>query len=311
METRIDKIKKIFSTSGLHCFVYYSIRLMRLDSYLPDGIFLKLKYRCYTGRKLNLRKPCLYTEKLQWLKLYDHNPLYTQLVDKYEVKKFIRNKLGDNYIIPTLGVWDRFDDIDFDRLPNQFVLKCTHDSGGIVICKDKSNFNIPQAKVKLEESLKRDFYKSGREWPYKNVPRRIIAEKYMEDDETHELRDYKFFCFNGKPEVVFVASERQNEKAETKFDFFDMGYNHLDIRSGHPNAVLPPSKPSCFNEMKKLAEELSVGFSHVRIDFYQVNGAVYFGEFTLYHHSGFVLFEPENWNRYFGDLIILNNLEGK
>lgn len=251
---------------------------------------------------LNLETPKRYNEKLQWIKLYDRRDIYTTMVDKCEVKKYVASIIGDEYIIPTLAVWTNVDDIDIDKLPNQFVLKTTHDSGGVAICKDKNNFDLQKAKEKLQYSLKRDFYILGREWPYKNVPRRIIAEQYMEDVETKELRDYKFFCFNGVPKALFIATDRQNRK-EPYFDFFDMEFNHLDMRHGHPNAPHLPEKPKQFELMKELAAKLSKGYPHLRVDLYEVNGKVYFGELTLFHHTGMVNFEPEVWDDTFGEWI--------
>lgn len=303
-----SKINNIFSGNGLYYTIYYALRFTHLDYLLPDKTFLKLKYRCYTGRKLNLNPPVLYTEKLQWLKLYNRNQLLSKLVDKYEVKDYVSKMIGEQYVIPTIGVWNKVEDIDFQSLPNQFVLKCTHDSGGLVICRDKSKLDIIAAKKKLRKSLKNNFYMAGREWPYKNVPRRIIAEEYMEDQETGELRDYKFFCFDGDAKILFVATDRQNRE-EPFFDFYDMNYKHLNIRSGHPNANIPPAKPKNFELMKELASRLSKGFSHVRVDFYEVNGRVYFGEMTFFHHTGMVLFEPEEWNKTFGDWIKLTNID--
>jgi hypothetical protein len=202
-------------------------------------------------------------------------------------------------------VWDRFDDINFDLLPKQFVLKCTHDSGGLVIVKDKSKMDLKTVKKKINKSLKRNFYYIGREWPYKNVEPRILAEEYLEDHATSELRDYKFFCFNGEAKALFIASDRQNPTTETKFDFFDMQFQHLNFTNGHPNSEKVLSKPSTFDEMKHLAEVLSHNIPHVRVDFYDVDGKVYFGELTFSHWGGFVPFDPPEWDRTFGDWIIL------
>lgn len=257
------------------------------------------------GRRLNLQNPQTFSEKLQWLKLYDRRPEYTTMVDKYAVKKYVSDKIGEQYIIPTLGVWESFDEIDFSKLPNQFVLKCTHDSGGLVICKNKNTFDIQDAKAKIEKSLKNNYYYSSREWPYKKVKPRIIAEEYMEDTQTSELRDYKFFCFNGKVKMLFIASDRQSKNEETKFDFFDIDFKHIDVRNGHPNASVPPEKPSQFELMKTLAEKLSVDIPQVRVDFYEVDGRVYFGEITFFHWGGFVPFEPSKWDKTFGDWIEL------
>jgi len=300
---RIFRILMSFITSKKMRFIYLS-RLGLLNN-MDDEKYLKRLYRFEMGKNLCLESPETFNEKLQWLKLYDRKPEYTTMVDKHEVKKYIEKLIGGKYIIPTLGIWDRFEDIDFDALPNQFVLKCTHDSGGLAICKDKKTFDKEAAKERIDKSLKRNYYYSGREWPYKNVRPRIIAEKYMEDEETKELRDYKFFCFNGVPKIMFVATERQKQGEETKFDFFDMDYNHLDFRNGHPNATVWPAKPTRFDEMKTLAEKLSRGIPHLRVDFYEVNGKVYFGELTLSHWSGMVPFEPEEWDYRLGEWIKL------
>ena len=275
-------------------------------NWMSDEAYVKLLYRTGVGKKLNLKNPQTYNEKLQWLKLYDRRPLYTQIVDKYEVRSYVAERVGEQYLIPLVGgPWDSFDQIDFGSLPDQFVLKCTHDSGGIVVCKDKRNFDKDKARILIEKHLKVNFFWAGREWPYKNVKPRIIAEQYMEDATTSELRDYKFFCFDGTPRYLFIATERQNKEEDTKFDFFDMDYKHLDIRNGHPNATVPPKKPGCFDEMKRLAGILSEGIPQVRADFYEVNGVVYFGELTLFHWSGAVAFEPEEWDKEFGEWIIL------
>lgn len=272
---------------------------------MPDEKFVRKLYEVYLGKELNLENPQTFNEKLQWLKLYDRNPQYTKMVDKYEVKKYVADKIGEEYIIPTLGVWDKFEDIDFDALPEQFVLKCTHDSGGIVICKDKNNLDLNAAKRKIDKSLKTKFFYIGREWPYKDVKPRIIAEKYMEDKETEELRDYKFFCFDGEAKVMFTATERQNKSTETKFDFFDMNYEHLPFTNGHPNADVIPQKPEMFDKMRELAEALSAGMRQIRVDFYEVNGQIYFGELTFFHWGGLVPFVPEEWDYKMGEMINL------
>lgn len=281
------------------------IYLLSYLRFLDDKTYLKIKYRLETRKKLNLKDPKEFNEKLQWLKLYNRDPEYTKLVDKYEVREHIVRNIGEQYLIPVLRLWDRVEDIDFDTLPEQFVLKCTHDSGSVVICRDRKTFDIEKAKKRLKKHLKKSMFWWGREWPYKNVKPRIIAEQYMEDDQTSELRDYKFFCFGGEVKALFIASDRQTAGEETKFDFFDMDFNHLDIRNGHPNAKVPPAKPEKFDEMRQLAEKLCVGFPHVRVDFYEVNGRVYFGEMTFAHNCGMVPFEPDEWNFTFGSWIEL------
>lgn len=273
-------------------------------NWMDDEKYLKIAYKIRMGKELNLQQPKTYSEKLQWLKLYDRKQIYTDLVDKYQVKKIVANIIGENYIIPTLGVWDRAEDIDFDVLPDQFVLKCTHDSGGLVICKDKKKLDKAAAVKKLNACLKHNFYYAQREWPYKNVKPRIIAEKYMEDNETHELRDYKFFAFDGRVKALFIASDR-GSKEETKFDFFDENFNHLPFTNGHPNADIIPKKPQQFELMKELASKLSKKIPQVRVDFYEVNGKVYFGEITFFHWSGMTPFEPEEWDYKFGEWIEL------
>lgn len=271
---------------------------------IPDRFYIEWIFYRRMGYKLNLKNPKTYSEKLQWIKLYDRNPLYTKLVDKYSAKDYIASRVGDKYVVPNLGVWNSFEDIDFSKLPQSFVLKTTHDSGGVVICKNKSCFDVDKARRLLNDSLNHDYYLKGREWPYKNVPRRIIAEEYLEDEKTKELRDYKFFCFNGQVKALFVATDRQN-RPEPCFDFFDENYNHLDIVNGHPLADSIPAKPESFEEMKEVAARLSEGFPEIRVDFYEVNGKPYIGELTFFHHGGWMKFEPETWDETFGEWIKL------
>ena len=272
---------------------------------LTDKQYLKISYRLCIGKKLNLEEPRTFNEKLQWLKLNDRKKIYTQMVDKCTAKKLVADMIGEQYIIPTIAEWDSFDEIDFEALPDQFVLKCNHDSGGLVICTDKSKFDIEAARKKINKSLKTNYYWKGREWPYKNVKPRIIAEQYMEDKSTAELRDYKFFCFNGEAKVLFIATDRQNKNKETAFDFFDLDYKHLPIKNGHPFAEVLPEKPRKFDEMVVLAEKLSTGIPHVRVDFYEVDGKIFFGELTFFQNSGMVPIEPEEWDYMLGDLINL------
>lgn len=271
-----------------------------------DELYLKILFRCFMQKKLNLKDPKTFSEKLQWLKLYNRKSEYTTMVDKYAVKEYVANIIGEEYIIPTLGVWDTPNDIDWNSLPDKFVLKTTHGGGGsgVVICKDKSTFDKQKAIEKLWKSYNSDIYKTSREWVYKNIAKKILAEPYIEDSKTQELRDYKFFCFNGDVKYLFVASERQ-KREEPFFDFFDQDYNILPIKQGHPNSVNTPEKPVCFEEMKIIASKLSQQLPHVRVDLYEVNGKVYFGELTFYHFAGFVPFEPQEWDYKFGEMIKL------
>lgn len=267
-----------------------------------DRLYLSMRYWLFMKKKLNLDNPCTFNEKLNWLKINYHLPIYTKLVDKYEVKKIVADLIGEEYVIPTLGVWDNVDDIDFDNLPDKFVLKCTHDSGGLVVCKDKSKLNIEGAKKKLAYALKRNYFNQSREWGYKYVPARIIAERYMEDSTTHALNDFKFFCFDGEVKLLFIATERS---AEVKFDFFDMDFKHLDITNAHPHSSTKIAKPVTFEKMKELAAILSKGHPFMRIDLYEVDGRVYFGEYTLYHNGATLPFEPESIDYQMGEWITL------
>lgn len=277
--------------------IKYSLR------FLPDKLYLQLYYFPRFKRLCDFKNPETYNEKLNWLKINDRRAEYIKLVDKYEVKEYVAGIIGEEYIIPTLGVWDSFDEIDFDKLPEQFVLKVTHDSEGLVICTDKSKLDKAAAKEKIEAALKFNFYYIGREWPYKSVKPRIIAEKYMEDHIDGELRDYKFFCFDGEPKAMFVASGRS--VGATKFDYFDLDFNRLDIKQHYPNTAGEVRKPDTFDKMIELARVLSKGMPHVRVDFYEVDGKLYFGELTFYHFSGFMPFEPPEWDKTFGDWIKL------
>jgi len=272
--------------------------------FLSDKNYYRLQYFVILGRFPNIDNPILYTEKLQWLKLYDHNPIYTKIVDKYEVKNIISKKIGDKYIIPTLGVWNSPEEIDFDSLPSQFVLKTTFGGGGdgIVICRDKSKLSIDETIKKLKKSFNTDPYIRAREWPYKNVPRRIIAEQYMEDD-SGELRDYKFYCFNGEPKVMLVASNRFTNH---NFNYFDMDFNVLPITSAMgAQSDVKMARPEGFDEMKEVAKKLSRDFAHVRVDLYSSGGNVLFGELTLYDSSGYDDLSSKEWNKRFGDWITL------
>lgn len=275
--------------------------------FLPDGIFLKLLFFGRMAECLNLKNPKTYNEKLQWLKLYYRKSILTSLVDKVEVKKYVANKIGEEYIIPTIGVFNTVEEIDWQTLPKKFVIKCTHDSGGIVVCKDKDNLNIEEAKRILSNGLKRQYFNQNREWPYKNVQRRLICEEYKEDESGYELKDYKWFCFDGVPRALFIATDRQNKEVDTKFDFFDTDFNHLPFTNGHPNSDKQINKPLGFDKMKELASILSKGFPHVRIDFYDINGQIFFGEMTFFHWSGMVPFVPKEWDYKFGEWINLPN----
>lgn len=285
-------------------------RYPQFFSWMDDYTFLNFRWYYYFGEKLNLEDPRTFSEKIQWLKLNDRNPLYTKMVDKYEVKKYVAALIGERYVIPTLGVWNTFDEIDFQSLPDQFVLKCTHDSGGLVICKSKKEFDIQAARRKINHSLKRDYYKVGREWPYKDVPRGIIAEKYLGDKKNQDLRDYKFYCFNGKPLFCQVISDRSSNET---VDFYDMQWNLQEFTGlaipHKPHSKLKIEKPNSFEVMKNSASILSNNMPFARVDFYEVMGRMYFGEITLFPASGFGIFQPKEWNKKLGDMIDIDRIQ--
>ena len=273
---------------------------------MPDEEYLRRKFKACMDQELNLENPQTFNEKLQWLKLYDRKPEYTMMVDKYKVREYIKEKLGEEYLIPLLGVWDDPDEIDFDALPDQFVLKCNHNSGlGMCICKDKSKLDIPKVKEELRKGLAQDYYLTGREWPYKNVPRKIICEKYMvDDDSTSELTDYKFMCFKGKVYCSFVCNERFS-KDGLKVTFYDKKWAKMPFERHYKSSEAVIPKPFNYGKMIQLAEQLSAEIPFVRVDFYEINKKVYFGELTLFPGSGFEEFTPEEWDYKLGSMITL------
>lgn len=276
--------------------------------FLPERLYLKLLYKFHTGKSLNLKNPITFNEKLQWLKLYDRNELYAKLVDKVLVRKYIKEKLGEEYLIPCLGIWNKFEEINFNDLPNQFVLKCSHDSGSVVVCKDKKKFDYDLAKEKLTKALKLNYYYKGGEWPYKIVKPRIIAEKYMTDDvNSNEFTDYKFYCFNGMVDCVMVCLGRLT--GNTKFYFFDKNWQLKRLNLAGINAPEDFSLPKPYNieKMFEIAGLLSKDIPFVRIDLYQSNNKIYFGEFTFYPCSGYDRNYLKETELYFGNLIKVND----
>ena len=280
--------------------------LKNLTRFIPDKLYLTILYYRYFHRLINWRNPKTFNEKLQWLKLYDRRPEYTTYVDKYKVRDYIAKTIGEIYLIPLLGVWNSPDEIDFENLPNQFVLKCNHNSGlGMCICKDKSKLDIEKVKRELRKGLEEDYYLAWREWSYKNVPRKIIAETYMVDNtELSSLRDYKFMCFDGKVKCSFVCSDR-NTKEGLHVTFFDLDWNVLPFERHFPARKEGLPKPKCYEEMIMLAEKLSIGIPFVRVDFYEINEKVYFGELTFYPGSGFEEFTPRSADEWLGNFIKL------
>lgn len=277
--------------------------LARMSPWIAsDRLYLSLRYRLFMGKRLELDNPRTFNEKLNWLKLNYHLPVYPHLVDKYEVKQIVADAVGEQYVITTLGVWDSADDIDFGALPDRFVLKCTHDSGGLVVCRDKSTLDTAAARRTLSACMSRNYFGQSREWGYKHVRPRIIAEQYMEDTATGALNDYKFFCFDGVPRVMYVGSDRATG---VKFDFYDMDFRPIDVINGHPRSSRPIARPATFGQMRELAARLSQGHPFMRVDLYEVDGRVYFGEYTLYHFGGTIPFEPESFDYLLGSWLTL------
>lgn len=273
-----------------------------------DRIYLKMLFPLKAGYKLDLDNPKTYNQKLQWLKINYREPEMSRMVDKYEAKEYVKEIIGEEYVIKSYGVWNSFDEIDFDTLPNSFVLKTTHDQGGVIIVKDKKDFNKIKAKKKLEKHLKSQHYYLTREWPYKDVNPRILAEEYLTNESIGDLYDYKFYCFHGKPEVMYISHGRHSDICY--FDFYDMGFNHLDIdRRGYPQSNKQLKKPENWDLMIELAEKLSKNVPHVRVDFYNIQGHIYIGEMTFFQGGGMMPFYPQQWDYTFGNWIDLDKIE--
>ena len=284
----------------------YLTKLGLLDK-VQDKKFLYEKYKSVHKRNLNLDNPSTFNEKLQWLKLYDRNPNYTVMVDKYKVREYIAEKIGVQYLIPLIGVWESPDEINFDSLPNQFVMKCNHNSGlGMCICTDKSKLDIKKVKKGLTHGLKQDYYLTGREWPYKDVPRKIVAEQFLKSDDGG-LTDYKIHCFNGIPKFILVCRDRFAESGLTE-DFYTTEWDLMPVkRPNIPNAKTPLTKPEKLDEMFALASKLSENIPFLRVDFYCIEEKIYFSELTFFPASGFAPFEPKEWDKTFGDWLKLPN----
>lgn len=269
---------------------------------MSDRFRLEMYYLFEKRRHLNLDHPVTFNEKLQWLKIYDRNPLYTRLVDKYLVKDWVKNKIGEDYVVPTLAKYDSPSQIELDKLPNQFVLKCNHDSGSVIVCLDKTTFDLESAKEKLSKSLMKSPYDFDMEWAYRDVPRCVLAEQYLKEDNSDVLMDYKFFCFDGEPKIMYMS---RDHASEVTTDFFDMEFNRLPIRMQAPPSIVCPTKPEQFEKLKELSACLSQGIPQVRVDFYVVKGRIFFGEMTFYHCGGMVDVQPYEWNVKMGDMINL------
>ena len=307
MANKLKKMLKLFKRPDW-IWLYFSRRGMM--NWMSDETYLKQVFRIRMKKKLDLEDPKTFNEKLQWIKLYHRNPEHTKWVDKYAVREYISQTIGEEYLIPLIGVWDHFDDIDFDALPEQFVLKCTHDSGSVVICRDKAKLDRAAARKRLERALKHNGYGYGREWPYKNVKPRIIAEKLMIDDSGYELKDYKFFCFDGTVRCFKIDFDRF---VGHKANYFDPEGNLLPFGEEvcMPDFSRKLEMPTRLTEMLELASRLSKGTPFLRVDFYEVNGQIYFGELTFFPASGFGPFCPPEWDRTFGDWMELKRFPEK
>lgn len=319
-----DKIKEaICNPRKLIVYVLYHI-----GPIFSDRTYLKILFRVQMSHKLNLDNPQTYNEKLQWLKLYNRKPEYTQLVDKANFKEYVINTIGEQYVIPTIGIFDKFDDIDFALLPNQFVIKCTHDSGGLVICRDKSSLDIKKVRRKITTCLKRNYFYFGREWPYKHVKPRIMIEQFMSTDKLdinietiqsidtetlqkkYGLLDYKFMCFDGEVKALFldigVVTGSEGHAEEYFRSVYDKNWNVMNVKETREHYPIPIDKPKFLDEMVKIAEQLSIGHPHIRVDLYYINNHIYVGELTFYHGSGLEnYFIPSDWDYKFGEWIKL------
>lgn len=282
--------------------IFYALSNRGLLNFLPDKIYLKWMFSAIVKEKLDFKNPKTFNQKLQWLKLYNRKDEYTKMVDKYLVREYIKEKIGEDYLIPLLGVYTHFDEIPFHELPNAFVIKCTHDSGGVVICEDKNHFDFEKAKKKINTCLKRNYYYRGREWPYKNIEPKIIIEKYMGND----LKDYKFMCFHGEVKCSFVCSNR-NTKEGLHVTFFDLDFHKMPFERHYPSSIEEIQKPIHYQKMLELSAILSKNIPFVRVDFYEIDGKIYFGELTFFPGNGTEEFTPRKYDELLGEWIILPN----
>ena len=285
-------------------YIIFALGRVMDGSLWADQKYLEVLFRYKMGKKCEFNNPLTFCEKMQWLKVYNRDPLYTKLVDKDAVKQYVEQRIGLKYLIPTLGRWNHFDDVDFDTLPSQFVIKCTHDSGGLIICKDKKLLDISAAKEKIEHCLARNYYSNLREWPYKDVPPRIIAEEYLENNE-EGLHDYKVWCFNGEPVYIQYITGRIGD--QTYEGFYDLNWELQNFSYHNPLMKEPVKRPDCLEELIWAARELAKNQPFVRTDFYVLeDGSIRFGEITFYPMSGMEHWHPAEMDRILGDMIDLN-----
>ena len=297
----IDTVKYFLGNPGR---IVAALGSKGLLNWMPDKMYLEIVASAALGYKVDLDNPRTFNEKLNWLKIYDRKPIYTRMADKYGVRDYIAETIGEEYLIPLVGgPWDSFEEIDFDALPEEFVLKTTHDSGGVVICRDKAKFDIEAARKKLTWHLKREYFWGKREWPYKDVKPRIIAEKYMED-ESGFLNDYKFWCFNGRAELCNVCTERFSAGG-VKLTYLDRNWVKQNFERESPASDKEIERPDKLDLMLSLADKLSQGHAFLRVDFYEIMGRLYFGELTFYPGGSFTKFKPAEWDEILGSWIEL------
>lgn len=287
----------------------FSLIIFKLDNTIffrkiPDSLYLKCQYYLSRHEKLNLKNPLNFNQKIQWLKIYYKNPLYTKLADKYDAREYVENRVGNKYLIPLLGLYNKFEGINFNEFPKQFVLKCNHDGGSVIICKNKDTFNYEKAKNKIESCLKINYCDAFeyREWQYKNIKPKIMAEQYLVNSTGEEANDYKFFCFNGEPRVLYVSLIGEGEPF---MKYFDTEWNCLDFDTGYKTLEQEIKKPDNLDEMLLICRKLSENIPFVRVDLYLVDGKIYFGEFTFTPYGGYYPFNPPEWNKIFGDWLQL------
>jgi len=274
---------------------------------ISNSLYVKCNYKWVTGGKLNLKNPRSFNEKIQWLKVYERNPMYTILSDKYCVREYVSRKIGEQYLIPLIGVYDDVDDIPWDELPTKFVLKCNHASGTNIICKNRETLDIRDSIKKLKKWMRTNYYWYSREWSYKNIKPKIVCEKYMVDESGVELKDYKIFCFHGEPKLIQVDYNRFKGH---KRNLYDISWNYIDVSIKYPNdSKVYIERPEKLEEMLELAKKLSADYPHVRVDFYSISGEIYFGEMTFYHGSGHERFTPKELEIQMGEWINLPNIQ--
>lgn len=297
-------LRRLLSKNGFYWFLFYSHKLLGMERLLSDKKAIDLWSICYRGVKVNWDNPTSFNDKLNWLKIYGRNDLYTKMAGKYEAKKIVAERIGEEYVVPCYGVFDHFDDINFDALPQQFVLKCTHDCASVYVCKNKDEFDKSKVRKVMEKALKKNYYwGGGREWVYKNIKPQIVVDKFLDDGRKGELQDYKWWCFNGDPKYMYITNK--GKTGQVYENFYDMDFNQVDINHNWPRVAPEFQKPATFEQMRNLASKLSKGIPFVRIDFFNVNGHIYFGEFTFYDFGGLRSYRSEEWDEKLGSLIKL------